>query len=187
MKNYERAKNYQRKLYSALGREWDESFFNDYWEATIWGHEWDYLYDNGLLENDFCAWCGNDELKTYYYRAISFSQRNVKVFICDECFFKATGGIVPEHKREQNFSQSDCFIATSIYGSHTHPSVIILKKYRDDILIRNYIGKLIIKIYYFFGPILAKKISANIQTSNILKKYLLDPLVNIINKKYNST
>ena len=64
MKTIERAKNYQKKLYTALGKQWDEKFFNDYWEATLMGHEWDTLYDKGYLENDFCAWCGNDELKT---------------------------------------------------------------------------------------------------------------------------
>jgi len=75
MKNVERAKQYQKKLYTALGREWDETQLRKYWEGGINGNEWDYLYDNGFLENDYCAWCGNDELRSGYYRSPSFSMR----------------------------------------------------------------------------------------------------------------
>ena len=106
MENRERAKNYQKKLYAAAGRTWDESHYRDYWNNNFMGNEWDKFYDTGLLENDFCAWCGNDELKSGYYLAPRFSMRNVHVSICDECFMKATGGNVQSYLKA---NRGGCF------------------------------------------------------------------------------
>ena len=108
MVNRERAKNYAKKLYSALGRNWNESIYEDYWNVTLMGHEWDRLNDAGFLENDFCAWCGNEELKSGYFVAPRFSMRNVHVSICDDCFMKANSGDVPI-RWANNSSRSGCF------------------------------------------------------------------------------
>lgn len=182
MKNIERAKNYQKKLYTVLGKQWNESFFSDYWEATLTGHEWDNLYDKGYLENDFCAWCGNDELKTYYYREPNFSARRVKVFICDDCFFKATGGNVPYHQMAKS-TRSGCFIATAVYGYDSHPSVMLLREYRDNVLMKNFLGKMFINFYYLISPPIAKILSNNRALSVFIKRTILEPIIGLIKGK----
>ena len=79
------------------------------------------MYDNGFLENDFCAWCGNDELKSDYYRSPRFSMRQVRVPICDDCFMEATGG---NFQFQSKPSKSGCFIATAALENPFHPDEI---------------------------------------------------------------
>ncbi|GEM_PF-4174204 len=86
MKNIEKVKNYQKKLYAALSRNWEERFFSNAWHLTMMGAEWDKLFEMGLIEKDFCSLCGNDELKSGYYKAPAFSKYNVKLPVCDVCW-----------------------------------------------------------------------------------------------------
>jgi len=86
MKNYQRAKEYQKKLYNALNAEWREDLFNHRWISTIYGNQWDRLDEMGLVEYDFCALCGDNNLQSGYCRIPSFSMRRVQIPICDECW-----------------------------------------------------------------------------------------------------
>lgn len=51
---------------------------------------------------------------------------------------------------------SACYIATAVYGSYDCPQVWTLRRYRDDILAENLLGRLFIKIYYAVSPTLVK-------------------------------
>jgi len=49
-----------------------------------------------------------------------------------------------------------CFIATEVYGGINKPQVVILRKYRDKVIIpQGYIGRTFVKSYYRVGPYLA--------------------------------
>ena len=64
--------------------------------------------------------------------------------------------------KEETAQNSDCFVATAVYGNPYHPNVIKLRTYRDNRLTHSFWGRLFIKIYYKIGPylaILTKKIS----------------------------
>lgn len=45
-----------------------------------------------------------------------------------------------------------CYIATMIYGDYDDPSVLVLRKYRDNKLSKFFWGRILIKIYYFTSP-----------------------------------
>lgn len=49
-------------------------------------------------------------------------------------------------------NSSGCYIATMAYGDYEHPKVLILRKYRDEILLHSILGRLFVKIYYFVSP-----------------------------------
>ncbi len=51
--------------------------------------------------------------------------------------------------------RSRCFIATSAFESPEAIEVKILRKYRDESLLRSRIGKLFVELYYFVSPSLA--------------------------------
>jgi hypothetical protein len=55
--------------------------------------------------------------------------------------------------------KSGCFIATVCYGNYEAKEVIVLRHFRDTILLKSYIGKLLVVTYYFLSPPLAKFIS----------------------------
>lgn len=45
-----------------------------------------------------------------------------------------------------------CFIATAVYGDPLHPSVIALRRFRNEALLTNLPGRLLVKAYYRFSP-----------------------------------
>lgn len=72
--------------------------------------------------------------------------------------------------------KSGCFIATAVYGSYNSPEVKLLRKFRDEILSNNIFGRLFIKSYYIFSPLLADYIINHKRLKNIIKQ-LLDKVV----------
>ncbi len=75
-----------------------------------------------------------------------------------------------------NSSSDSCFIATAAYGSHMEPDVKLLRKFRDDHLLTNYLGKTFVKFYYSYSPPLADYISKN-DGLRAATRYALTPLV----------
>ena len=52
-------------------------------------------------------------------------------------------------------SSGACFIATATYNDYNHPNVLIFRRFRDDVLISNSLGKMLVSLYYRVGPILS--------------------------------
>jgi len=69
-----------------------------------------------------------------------------------------------------------CYIATMAYGDYNHPSVIELRKFRDNSLNNSILGKEFIKFYYKLSPILVRKFENN-KSINKVVKGILDKLV----------
>lgn len=63
-------------------------------------------------------------------------------------------GYSPEKARRM--AKSGCYIATSVYGSYDCPEVWTLRRFRDNKLAINFLGRLFIKIYYFVSPALVR-------------------------------
>lgn len=80
-----------------------------------------------------------------------------------------------------NTSSGACYIATSIYGSYDCPEVWILRRFRDNRLSKNWHGRLFIKTYYKFSPILVKKFGKTKWFRSILSKPL-DKFVSRLSK-----
>jgi|GEM_PF-7100138 len=59
-------------------------------------------------------------------------------------------------QRKLGKAMSGCYIATAIYGSYYCSEVIILRKYRDNILEKTILGRLFISIYYALSPIVVR-------------------------------
>jgi hypothetical protein len=56
-------------------------------------------------------------------------------------------------------SGSGCYVATAVYGSYDHPSVIQLRGFRDNTLMRTSCGRLVVDMYYSVAPKLAGSIA----------------------------
>lgn len=70
-------------------------------------------------------------------------------------------------------SKKGCFIATAVYGDFEHPNVLILRRFRDERLERNHIGRLLCAFYYWTSPRLARSVFSKGQ-GRILMKTILD-------------
>ena len=69
-----------------------------------------------------------------------------------------------------------CYIATMAYGDYNHPKVIVLRRFRDDILTKSAYGRVFIKIYYWTSPKLVKILS-NHKHINAAIRWGLDRIV----------
>lgn len=76
-----------------------------------------------------------------------------------------------------------CFIATAIYGSAYEHEVLLLQRFRDDIMLKSFFGKLFVLIYYFISPPMAKIIAKSDFLRKVSKAILINPILRIAKKK----
>ncbi|MFH1062444.1 MAG: C25 family cysteine peptidase [Candidatus Omnitrophota bacterium] len=75
-------------------------------------------------------------------------------------------------------SSSSCFVATVCYGNQHAPEVVLLRKFRDKQLMRDFQGRQFVALYYIFGPKLAALIKDN-DAAKQIGRCFLKPLVNL--------
>lgn len=63
---------------------------------------------------------------------------------------------VPPVPQQSEKKKNGCYIATCVYGSYDCPEVLVLRRYRDNTLDNNFLGKAFIKVYYALSPTLVK-------------------------------
>lgn len=68
-----------------------------------------------------------------------------------------------------------CYIATMAYGDYNHPKVMVLRRYRDNILAKSTYGRAFIKTYYWLSPKLVKILSNHKRINSIIR-CLLDKI-----------
>jgi len=81
---------------------------------------------------------------------------------------------------------TQCFVATAVYGNPEAPQVNALRAFRDDVLNQNPLGRLLTYFYYSgAGRRTAKFISQNVPSSIPVIKSGLDLLVEQYSKRIN--
>lgn len=73
-------------------------------------------------------------------------------------------------------SSGGCYIATAVYGSYDDPSVLVLRRFRDEKLQPSALGRAFIRTYYAISPSLSRHFSS-MQWLNRASKRVLDRLV----------
>ena len=71
---------------------------------------------------------------------------------------------------------SRCYIATAVYGSYDAPEVLVLRRFRDDVLSESWLGRAFIRTYYKVSPPIARRLE-NASRVNRLVRRILDRLV----------
>ena len=71
---------------------------------------------------------------------------------------------------------SGCFIATAAYGSYLNRHVKILREFRDEFLIPNFLGRKFVHLYYQYAPRIASNIGEYRSLKFITRQVLL-PLI----------
>lgn len=70
-----------------------------------------------------------------------------------------------------------CYIATCCYKSYDHPSVKILRTFRDDVLLKTKIGVLFVDFYYKHSPDIANSLSKYPAWNVMIKLFCLNPII----------
>jgi len=79
-----------------------------------------------------------------------------------------------------NITSKGCYIATAVYNSYDAPEVLSLRRFRDEILSTSILGRLFIKLYYFFSPPVAKRLKKTPHINMFIRK-ILDKIVEKVN------
>lgn len=74
-----------------------------------------------------------------------------------------------------------CFVATVVYGDENEKELSILRRYRDNTLRRSRVGVVFVRMYYVFGPVLARKIQRHPSVKKRLR-IVIDMVVRKIEK-----
>lgn len=77
-----------------------------------------------------------------------------------------------------------CYVATLCYGNSECDEVLILKKYRDEVLVNTEFGRFLIKTYYLFSPKIVSLLNNKQKINNLIKNIVLEPMVRRIKKKF---
>jgi len=70
-----------------------------------------------------------------------------------------------------------CFIATAAYGSPLHPSVKVLRDFRDRYLMPNKIGRFLVNLYYKYSPSIANIIARSKPLKVVVRIHLFPIIV----------
>ena len=75
-----------------------------------------------------------------------------------------------------------CYIATMVYGDYNHPQVMVLRRYRDEYLLKSFCGRCFVKIYYYLSPKVVR-ILHNKKRVNIFIRWWLDRRIRKLRKE----
>jgi len=89
---------------------------------------------------------------------------------------------IPAPIKRTGDSGDFCYVATFVYGSYDCPEVWILRRFRDNNLKKSWYGKLFIKIYYTFSPIIVEFFGSK-RWFNRIFKYRLDRFIRKLQDK----
>jgi len=79
-----------------------------------------------------------------------------------------------ERKKE---NESGCFIATACYGNYDAPEVLILRNFRDKVLLNSKVGRIAVRFYYFTSPPIAKLLDKSERMKIFVRKNILAPII----------
>ena len=86
----------------------------------------------------------------------------------------------PRKESAARSPETGCFIATACYGSKDSLEVKILRSFRDARLNVSHFGRALINLYYSLSPTIALWLKRHPRIAAVVRKYLLDPIVNSI-------
>lgn len=78
---------------------------------------------------------------------------------------------------------SPCFVATAAYGSPLAEEIDVLRRFRDEILLTNALGRAFVDVYYEHGPALAAWIAED-EDRRSAARALLSPIVALLEAIY---
>jgi len=81
-----------------------------------------------------------------------------------------------------DYGTSGCFIATATCGIDSE-EVIILRHFRDTILVNSVLGRQFVKIYYRISPSLASFIEGSPKACYVIRNVIVHPIAKLVDRK----
>jgi ribosomal protein L7/L12/DNA-directed RNA polymerase subunit RPC12/RpoP len=90
--------------------------------------------------------------------------------------FSMNNSVQKRRDKDPNVKVSRCYIATAVYGSYDAPQVVVLRRFRDEVLSKSLFGRAFIRTYYAMSPPVARRLE-NAGRMNRIVRRILDTVV----------
>lgn len=77
-----------------------------------------------------------------------------------------------EDEQREDASGGGCFVATAAWGDRLHPDVVLLRRWRDRVLVRWRAGRVFIRLYWIVGPRLARHVRPDRLSGRIARGFI---------------
>ena len=77
-----------------------------------------------------------------------------------------------------------CFVATAVYGSPLAPEVLLLSRFRDEVLLQSKLGAVFVSAYYWISPALATLIVRADLLRAGTRSLFLKPLLRLLKARF---
>jgi hypothetical protein len=85
---------------------------------------------------------------------------------------------LPEIKKASTW----CFVVTAAMGDADHPDVVLLRRFRDEVLSQSLAGRAFIRVYWSVGPLIAELIQGSESLRALARLAVVRPAVKYANR-----
>ena len=128
--------------------------------------------------NTHCVISNLEQGVTYYFAATAYDSEGNESGFSDEIVYAVPAAVSPSpgSSSDGGGSGGGCFIATAAYGSYLAPEVMVLRQFRDHVLLANVPGRAFVRFYYRVSPPIADFVRKH-EVLRLLTRWALSPLV----------
>lgn len=90
--------------------------------------------------------------------------------------------LVPQLKKAPVLDKSGCFAATACFGDYNAPEVVVLRRFRDERMLKSEGGRWMVRTYYQISPPIARLIRRSRILKKIIRRGFLIPIVRYLEK-----
>jgi len=91
-------------------------------------------------------------------------------------------GMMIKSNTQSSKSKSGCFIATACYGDYNSEEVLVLREFRDNVLLNSLVGRVFVKFYYLISPPIANIIEKSSILKTFIRNWFLSPIIRNLKK-----